>query len=1374
MAYLATRGNVKTTVQTNSTSGYSYYTSLCTEKNVNNAKSVPTYTSYTSSASVSSYYYRTSADGGPITISRGSGYYSVTEFPDGNVVSRHAVTSGLQVRETMSVVSSKTVTTSVAKYSGPAHCNPTENTKKICVRTGTGENDVVKYGLTTNTGAKEYCGFRMNIDGKTAYIGRSVSSPRVGVMSRNALSSRSTSTVTMTSTVSSYTRYSSYTYTGNIDSGSYSYASPGGVYYAAGEYSTSYTGTTASSGTRSWVELRSSSWPYTSISKIVGTTWTSTTGTSYVSSYTKYANSTYTSYYSHYSESIKTSMKCSGNRSTRCNNSHYIGDYLAGTSGYYYSLYETYSASGRSATTYYTQPTTTYYTNTRTTTSRTTFVNSESGTYISKTNNLSTSISSNSGTFTATSFVGYRNNYVRSTYLSKSYTGSANLAATHYSTGCDITVSTMTTGSTSTNRYYVSQFATNFRNYSVYGYNQVFHITSMQTRSLLDPTETKVAFTSTVTNRSYEYNAGSSLTATTSNIVSGSYRTSSYSHTTDANFTSSKSMRVSRSSTYNVRYTHLSTTSVVHHPAGYQERYSSGSIISVYDVKTNVSRFVVSSSSVYSGPITSSVSYLSGTTALTSKDGRKFTVSIPSGNVSIQFSGSSRTATMASYTMSGTETYYSSSYTTSEYRLSAGGGAWWEVTTSTDYFTLTRYYTRTRTATMTQTDYLNAKKMLSTVTTGTRTTSYSTSRYSTASNSSLMTSGIRTTSWYQRTTATGTLSSSSSISATGRYSTTQRTSTSSVSVPATSSYYLSTNLVDGSYSGTSNTTSTYQGTTALTMTSANGYTMSATMSSASGSRSTTSYDRSTISTHSYRYTISVTHVASSMTTRSRSTASAIRHSINGLAFSYSHRRGNYTRSSNGSGVSVSYAHSTNSTLSLQLITSSSYNSSRSTYTTYSRVWDAANQRSYFTYPDGVTASVKISSSNHSTYSSSHVNYTSSRTTSSSYMGSASYLESVTTGNVLNHQNVVNFVTSSRTWSVSSYTSTTSHYSGPVTMSVYSNGTRVTSRYSLNSILISWKSRSVSSSSWRHELISLMTASDRLGYRSEFVVSKVTTSSSTTSSYSSYSNTGRLGNNYAYATTGSTYTGSGLTMSSTNFTISTSSTISSVTSKTTIGWRKSSSYVNHGYYTSSGYTYSHARYTTSRSSFYTSSWSGIERASSRTWSASIATQYVIASRHQVSYGTEFGVKKISSVSFMSMPTYSEVIGANLCTYSTHTSSNYTSASSTKSAMTNASHGFISTGSSSGSSSNSSAKIYEITYNGYEIYVNRHSSMGTGAGSYTQQSSLELGSFLNSVYKLAHASQLLMSSTKATMTKSFVSYLASTAAHSYRSVANNYGV
>lgn len=1372
MAYLATRGNVKTTVQTNSTSGYSYYTSLCTEKNVNNAKSVPTYTSYTSSASVSSYYYRTSADGGPITISRGSGYYSVTEFPDGNVVSRHAVTSGLQVRETMSVVSSKTVTTSVAKYSGPAHCNPTENTKKICLRTGTGENDVVKYGLTTNTGAKEYCGFRMNIDGKTAYIGRSVSSPRVGVMSRNALSSRSTSTVTMTSTVSSYIEYSSYTYTGNIDSGSYSYASPGGVYYAAGEYSTSYTGTTAGSGTSSWIELRSSSWPYTSTtSKIAGTTWTSTTGTSYVSSYTKYANSTYTSYYSHYSESIKTSMKCSGNRSTRCKNDACIGDFLMNTSGFYYSIYETYSASGRSATTYYTQPTTTYYTNTRTTTSRTTFINSESGTYVSKTYNLSTSISSNSGTYTATSFAGYRNNYVRSTYLSKSYTGSANLAATHYSTGCDITVSTMTTGSASTNRYYVSQFATNFRNYSVYGYNQVFHITSMQTRSLLDPAETKVTFTSTFGGRSYEYITNSSLTVTTSSVATNTFLTDHYSYSTSVRFTSSKQTIASRAA-YSSRIVDSSTTLTIRSPSCNQLRLSEGYCVNVY-VEGNRRIMSVTSASVYNGLITSSISYLSGTAKLTSKDGRAFTVSIPSGNVSIQFSGSSRTATMASYTTSMTETYYSSTYVTVNFNtlhgvdgtiITQGGPG--QSSTKTDYFTLTRYYTRTRTATMTQTDYLNAKKMLSTVTTGTRTTTYSTSRYSTYSNSTLTTTGgVRTTSWYQRTTATGTLSSSSSTSTSGIYSTTQRTSTLSSSFPATSSYYLSTNLVDGSYSGTSNTTSTYRGTASLTMTSANGYTMSATMSSISSSTSSIVASTYTRLTTSYFYRVNAiqTQWAKTTTGTSSKGMSSTYVSTNGGRFA-----GPYFTMSRGAGLhSYTYIYSSDSvshyisyatsTKKVSLTLRSNRESSSSASVTYSRVWDAANKRSYFSYPNGVIASVKISSSNHSTYSSSSVNYTSSRTTSNSYTGSNSYLESVTTGTISSRQS---FVTSSCTWSVSRYTSTTSHYSGPVTMSVYSGGNYVTSRYSLNSILTSIKSRSVSSSSWKNEIYSSCTNSTMSGRMT--VSAKLLSASSMSKASSSSVTYGP----YNQGTLTVTNTGSNSSASSSHFTISTSSTVSSITSRTTFASSLLSATThNYTYYS----TYDYHIYS-SRSSVYYSTWTGYEYFRSVAWNASSTTPYIIASRSQVSYGKELGVKKTSLVTFMSLPTGIP----NLCTYSTHTSSNYTSASSTSNAMTNVSHGFVSTKSSSSSSSNLSARIYEITYDGYEVYVNRHSSMGTGAGSYTQQSSLELGSFLNYVSRLAHASQLLMSSTKATMTKSFMSYLVSTAVHSYRSVSNNYGV
>lgn len=49
------------------------------------------------------------------------------------------------------------------KYSGTRH---------LCLRTGTGNNDVVKYGLTSNRSASVYCPMKLRVDGKDAYIGK--------------------------------------------------------------------------------------------------------------------------------------------------------------------------------------------------------------------------------------------------------------------------------------------------------------------------------------------------------------------------------------------------------------------------------------------------------------------------------------------------------------------------------------------------------------------------------------------------------------------------------------------------------------------------------------------------------------------------------------------------------------------------------------------------------------------------------------------------------------------------------------------------------------------------------------------------------------------------------------------------------------------------------------------------------------------------------------------------------------------------------------------------------------------------------------------------------------------------------------------------
>lgn len=60
----------------------------------------------------------------------------------------------------------------VQHFSGSKYVNPELGTHRFCIRTGTGKNDVIKYGLTTQSSASEYCGFKMKVSNKDAYIGR--------------------------------------------------------------------------------------------------------------------------------------------------------------------------------------------------------------------------------------------------------------------------------------------------------------------------------------------------------------------------------------------------------------------------------------------------------------------------------------------------------------------------------------------------------------------------------------------------------------------------------------------------------------------------------------------------------------------------------------------------------------------------------------------------------------------------------------------------------------------------------------------------------------------------------------------------------------------------------------------------------------------------------------------------------------------------------------------------------------------------------------------------------------------------------------------------------------------------------------------------
>lgn len=99
-------------------------------------------------------------------------------------------------------------------YSGTQYVNPTAGTRRLCIRTGSGEDGVVRYGLTTDPSASEYCGMRMRIDGNTAYIGRSEPAVQSSSYTNSNLSSsgrQSTHSVSVART--SVTQSSSGTFT---------------------------------------------------------------------------------------------------------------------------------------------------------------------------------------------------------------------------------------------------------------------------------------------------------------------------------------------------------------------------------------------------------------------------------------------------------------------------------------------------------------------------------------------------------------------------------------------------------------------------------------------------------------------------------------------------------------------------------------------------------------------------------------------------------------------------------------------------------------------------------------------------------------------------------------------------------------------------------------------------------------------------------------------------------------------------------------------------------------------------------------------------------------------------------------------------------
>lgn len=60
----------------------------------------------------------------------------------------------------------------IQHFSGSKYVNPELGTHRFCIRTGTGNNNVVKYGLTTQSSASKYCGFKFKVSGMDVYLGK--------------------------------------------------------------------------------------------------------------------------------------------------------------------------------------------------------------------------------------------------------------------------------------------------------------------------------------------------------------------------------------------------------------------------------------------------------------------------------------------------------------------------------------------------------------------------------------------------------------------------------------------------------------------------------------------------------------------------------------------------------------------------------------------------------------------------------------------------------------------------------------------------------------------------------------------------------------------------------------------------------------------------------------------------------------------------------------------------------------------------------------------------------------------------------------------------------------------------------------------------
>ena len=166
--------------------------------------------------------------------------------------------------------------------SGGQYINPSAGTARLNIRTGTGDNDIVKYGWTTNSSATAYCPIRAVIKHNvTAYIGRtettsqSYSYTSVKEGTNTEPPQHTISSERKTGTVSAITKtYTAAATTHEIyltRSSGYTASTSSGTRSSTSGYATKSSGYTAS--TKS--STRSSSYTYTvsTVTMVISTYW---------------------------------------------------------------------------------------------------------------------------------------------------------------------------------------------------------------------------------------------------------------------------------------------------------------------------------------------------------------------------------------------------------------------------------------------------------------------------------------------------------------------------------------------------------------------------------------------------------------------------------------------------------------------------------------------------------------------------------------------------------------------------------------------------------------------------------------------------------------------------------------------------------------------------------------------------------------------------------------------------------------------------------------------------------------------------------------------------------------------------------------------